>query len=111
MKFKHIFFDLDRTLWDFEINSHRTLEELFFYFQFKRKRRKRDRTILFGFIKSIMKNYGELYRVGKISQVDLRRERFQRTLAYFEIHDFALAEAIGDQYISICPQKRSIIST
>ena len=25
---KHIFFDLDRTLWDFEANSHETLLEL-----------------------------------------------------------------------------------
>ena len=26
---KHIFFDLDRTLWDFEKNSHETLLELY----------------------------------------------------------------------------------
>ena len=25
---KHIFFDLDRTLWDFESNSHKTLLQL-----------------------------------------------------------------------------------
>ena len=25
---KHIFFDLDRTLWDFETNSHETLLEI-----------------------------------------------------------------------------------
>ena len=32
MKFvlkKHIFFDLDRTLWDFETNSHETLLEIY----------------------------------------------------------------------------------
>ena len=28
MKYKHIFFDLDRTLWDFEENSNETLLEL-----------------------------------------------------------------------------------
>jgi len=107
MKFKHIFFDLDRTLWDFEINSHRTLEELFSTFNLKEKGVKESDNFI-----RIYKEYNEklwrLYRVGKISQVDLRRERFQRTLAYFEIHDFALAEAIGDQYISICPQKSQL---
>ena len=107
MKFKHIFFDLDRTLWDFEINSHRTLEELFCIFNLKEKGVKESDNFI-----RIYKEYNEklwrLYRVGKISQVDLRRERFQRTLAYFEIHDFALAEAIGDQYISICPQKSQL---
>ena len=29
MEFKHIFFDLDHTLWDFEKNSNLTFEELF----------------------------------------------------------------------------------
>ena len=29
---KHFFFDLDRTLWDFEKNSHSTLNELFIFF-------------------------------------------------------------------------------
>ena len=28
MNFKHIFFDLDRTLWDFEKNSIETLTEI-----------------------------------------------------------------------------------
>ena len=27
---KHIFFDLDRTLWDFEANSRETLTELYY---------------------------------------------------------------------------------
>ena len=29
MKYKHLFFDLDHTLWDFEANSRQTLEELY----------------------------------------------------------------------------------
>ena len=28
MRYRHIFFDLDRTLWDFETNSHATLLEI-----------------------------------------------------------------------------------
>mgnify|MGYP000075439166 CR=1 FL=1 len=28
-KYKHLFFDLDHTLWDFETNSEETLKELF----------------------------------------------------------------------------------
>ena len=30
MKYKHIFFDLDRTLWDFDTNMRLTLEEIFY---------------------------------------------------------------------------------
>src|SRR5882757_10121217 len=29
MQYKHLFFDLDHTLWDFEANSRLTLEELY----------------------------------------------------------------------------------
>ena len=29
MKYRHLFFDLDHTLWDFEANSRLTLEELY----------------------------------------------------------------------------------
>ena len=37
MKYKHIFFDLDRTLWDFEYNSHETLLELCKSYNLKEK--------------------------------------------------------------------------
>ena len=29
MQYKHLFFDLDHTLWDFEANSRQTLEEMY----------------------------------------------------------------------------------
>ena len=34
---KHVFFDLDRTLWDFEANSHETLLEICHYYNLKEK--------------------------------------------------------------------------
>ena len=107
MKFKHTFFDLDRTLWDFEINSHSTLKELFSIFNLKAKGVKKSDDFIRIYKEHNEKLWG-LYRVKKISQIDLRRERFQRTLADFGIHDFALAEAIGEQYISICPKKSQL---
>ena len=79
MKYKHIFFDLDRTLWDFEYNSHKTLLELYKSYNLKEKGVENS----LEFIK-IYKNHNyklwDLYRVDKISQKDLRRERFRRTL-------------------------------
>ena len=107
MKINHIFFDLDRTLWDFEINSHSTLEELFSVFNLKEKGIPNTDEFI-----SIYKAHNEklwgLYRVGKISQKDLRRERFQRALSDFGIIDSVLAEQIGEQYISICPKKNQL---
>ena len=37
MGYKNIFFDLDRTLWDFEANSNEALLDLCISFKFKEK--------------------------------------------------------------------------
>jgi len=36
-KYKHIFFDLDHTLWDFDTNARLTLEDLFEEYSLKDK--------------------------------------------------------------------------
>jgi len=107
MQVKHIFFDLDRTLWDFETNSHETLLELWTAYNLKEK----GITDYEGFIKNYKihnEQLWDLYRIDKISQKDLRRERFQRALADYNIIDIELAEQIGEQYISICPKKNQL---
>ena len=107
MKYKHIFFDLDRTLWDFEHNSYETLLELCKSYNLKEKGVENS----LEFIK-IYKTHNtklwDLYRVDKISQKDLRRERFQRTLSDFGINDFDLSEKIGEDYIQVCPRKTKL---
>ena len=104
---RHVFFDLDRTLWDFETNSHETLLELCNYYKLKEKG--------ISDYEDFIKNYKyhneklwDLYRLDEISQKDLRRERFQRTLADFGINDFNLSEKIGENYIIICPRKNKL---
>ena len=107
MKIKHIFFDLDRTLWDFEANSHSTLEELFSIFKLEEKGILNADEFIRVYKAHNEKLWG-LYRKGDISQKDLRRDRFQRTLSDFGIKDFPLAEEIGEQYISICSKKNQL---
>ena len=57
MKYKHIFFDLDRTLWDFETNSNKTLLQLINRFSLVRKELIPQKILLEG-IKFIMRDYG-----------------------------------------------------
>ncbi|MAR40349.1 MAG: noncanonical pyrimidine nucleotidase, YjjG family [Flavobacteriales bacterium] len=104
---KHIFFDLDRTLWDFESNSHETLLEICEKYDLK------NLGILnyIQFIKEykiINKKLWNLYRLDKISQKDLRRERFQQTLELYNIKNSNLSEKIGEDYIEICPRKTKL---
>ncbi len=104
MKYKHVFFDLDGTLWDFETNSHETLLELCHTYALNEKG-VIDYEEFIKIYKVHNAQLWDLYNVDKISQKDLRRERFQRALSDFGIDDFGLSEDIGESYISICPKK------
>jgi putative hydrolase of the HAD superfamily len=107
MKYKHIFFDLDRTLWDFEVNSHETLLELCDTYKLNEKGI-RDYEEFIKIYKSHNAELWDLYIDNKISQQDLRRERFQRTLIDFGVDDFILSENIGEDYIQVCPRKNRL---
>ena len=107
MRYSDIFFDLDRTLWDFETNSHETLLEICASYDLN----KRGISNYEEFIKIYKIHNSELwdlYSLDKISQNDLRRERFQRALADFGINDFQLSEDLGENYIEICPRKNKL---
>ena len=107
MKYNHIFFDLDGTLWDFETNSHETLLGLCHTYNLNKKGISDYEKFITAY-KIHNAKLWDLYNVDKISQKDLRRERFQRTLADFEIYDFSLSKNIGESYIEVCPRKNKL---
>lgn len=107
MKYKHIFFDLDRTLWDFDANSHETLLELCDTYKLNEKGIP-DYEEFINTYKAHNAELWDLYRVDQISQKDLRRERFQRALADFGVDNFILSENIGEDYIEVCPRKNKL---
>tara|TARA_B100001758_G_scaffold247943_1_gene268837 strand:- start:2345 stop:3037 length:693 start_codon:yes stop_codon:yes gene_type:complete len=107
MKYKHIFFDLDRTLWDFEKNSHKTLLQLIDRFSLVKKgidtpeefirRYKIHNEILWS-----------LYRKDEISKEELRGKRFLLTMQEYGINDLQLAEDFGSSYIDESPYKTEL---
>jgi len=106
-KYQHIFFDLDRTLWDFGKNSTETLTELFKRHQIG----ERTGVLEDDFIpkyKEINEDYWELYRQGKMSREELRNNRFGDTLNFFGLQDPLLAAKLGEEYIDLCPKKTNL---
>ncbi|HET8886490.1 MAG TPA: YjjG family noncanonical pyrimidine nucleotidase [Salinimicrobium sp.] len=102
---KHIFFDLDHTLWDFDKNS-----ELAFLSIFEKNKIRID---LLDFIKAynpINLKYWELYRNDQISQADLR---FYRLKECFDNLDFKVeAEMINilaEDYIEALPVNNHLL--
>jgi putative hydrolase of the HAD superfamily len=107
-RFKHIFFDLDRTLWDFESNSREELHEI--YEDFKLQQLGIPFSI--EFIR-VYKEFNEvcwdLYVKGQLNKEELRSKRFMDTLTYFGINNPNLAAAIGDRYVNHSPYRTVLI--
>lgn len=102
-KYQHIYFDLDRTLWDFDKNSVLAFKEIFSKYNLNN---------IFPDFNSFVCTYQKhnddlwaLYREGKIKKAKLRNERFLLTLEDFGIKDEKLAEKIGDEYVTISPMQ------
>ncbi len=101
-KYKHIFFDLDRTLWDFDASAAEAFSKIYEKFDLKKRgvasfeKFKQYYTLHNEFLWS-------LYREGKLEKEVLRGLRFRKTLEEFGIKDDALAEKIGDYYVEISP--------
>jgi len=105
-QYKNIYFDLDRTLWDFESNSKDTFIDIF---------DKYNLVDIFGDFDIFLNTYKKhndrlwkLYRVGQIKKALLRYKRFSLTLEEFGIKNDDLAQKIAKDYISISPTKKKL---
>lgn len=97
--YKHIYFDLDRTLWDFDMNAMDALTRVYEKFRLER--------YFSGpaeFIEIYHKHNDRLwdrYREGKIKKEMLRSLRFGLTLNEKKVKNQELAVLIGDEYLEI----------
>lgn len=105
--YKHIFFDLDHTLWDFDKNAEVALAEVFAAFNLKER-------ISEGF-ETFYKNYlihnallWDRYHKGFISAEDLKWKRMWRTLLDYKIGDDVLAKAMSQKFLEILPTKTEL---
>jgi putative hydrolase of the HAD superfamily len=100
---KHIFFDLDRTLWDFDRNSEVALRHIIESEGLIPQMESFER-----FHKVYIQQNAHLWKLygkGKIKKEELRYERFRAALRKFKIRDEALVRRIGDAYVEISPRQ------
>lgn len=107
MPYEHIFFDLDRTLWDFETNSHETLSELAHKYKLSEKGIDSVDEFIAGYIRINERMWDE-YRKGLIDKNTLSYDRFHEALGKYKITDRNLSENIGNDYIAISPLKTNL---
>ncbi len=107
MKYKHLFFDLDHTIWDFDKNAEETLHELFLTYQLK-KLGLHSADI---FISIYTQNNHELwaeYHNGSISKQHLRETRFKKTFTDLGLSPDLIPRNFEEDYVRICPTKTNL---
>ncbi len=107
-QYKHIFFDLDKTLWDFTANNKDTFIDLFEQFNLINKGVESPEIFQqkYNVHNDIL---WDLYRKGKVEKSFLSVERFRLTLNDFGIIDNLLAAGISSEYVRLSPLKTKLI--
>lgn len=104
MKYKHLFFDLDHTLWDFDANARMTLQQLHIDLRLPEKGiHDFDR-----FHKNYLAHNERLwaqYRTGHIKQDELRLKRMWLSLLDFNIDDRELALQMNELFLQLLPTR------
>lgn len=96
-KYTHLFFDLDRTLWDFETNAAEVLLEIYSKFGLKIYFKSFfDFSRAYHQINSVL---WEKYRIGEIPKDILRWKRFYDTLYQYNCDDIELSKKLGEVYV------------
>ena len=106
-KYRHLFFDLDHTLWDFEANAKETLQELCEVNALGEK----GVTDFEQFFKRYSYHNEQLwlrYTSGTIRQDELRWKRMWLCLLDFKIADEPLARSLAVQFLERLPNRKNL---
>ena len=107
MKYKHLFFDLDHTLWDFDTNAKLTLWELYETLALKNRGVDDFEKFYHNYLEHNHKLWAR-YRKGLIKQAELRVKRMRLTLLDFKIGDEVLAEKMSRQFLELLPTRTTL---
>ena len=106
MKYQHIFFDIDRTLWDFDKNSEKTLEQLYRDFGLQ------STFGSFLFFKDRYEYHNKklwiAYYQKKNKKEELSYRRFYLTLKEAGINDLEISKKIAREFIELSPLQTEI---
>jgi len=104
MEIKHIFFDLDHTLWDFEANSDIAFETIF-----KKHSVGVNLQFFLNNYRGINHSYWKLYREEKITKDELRIGRLKDTFIKVNYRaDNKLIESLSVDYIEVLPNNNKL---
>lgn len=108
IEYRHLFFDLDHTLWDFDANAKLTLQELYETEKLKEEGVEDFELFYHNYLKHNQMLWGR-YRRGLIHQSELRVKRMRLTLLDFKIGNDPLAETLSKKFLQILPSRNLLL--
>lgn len=107
MKYRHLFFDLDHTLWDFETNAKETLATLYANNGLE-GRGIPDFEAFFSRYSYHNERLWDRYTKGFIKQDELRWKRMWLAMLDFKLADEPLARAMSVQFLDHLPMRKNL---
>lgn len=102
-KYRHVFLDFDRTLWDFDAAAEAAFEHLMDMHHLRELGIPSAKEF-YAIYHPINEELWTLYRADKISKEELSLERFVRPLMHYGIDDKDLAQRLSNDYVKISPR-------
>jgi len=107
MKYKHLFFDLDHTLWDFEANAKATLQELYELHDLS-QRGIPNFSDFFERYSYHNTRLWDKFTKGTIRQEELKWKRMWLALLDFKLADEQLSKRLSVQFLEMLPLKNNL---
>ena len=104
---KHIFFDLDHTIWDFDRNAEETLMELYQHYKLDELGLSSAEEFILNYTLNNHALWAD-YHLGKISKDILRAERFKRTFVQMGILPELVPMQFEEDYVRLSPTKTNL---
>jgi len=105
--YRHIFFDLDHTLWDFTTNSRATLAELHVEFGLEAAGIPSAGELV-SVYEEVNKELWGQYERGHLPKEVMRVLRFRTTLLHFGVQERGLAATLSHEYLERCPRRTAL---
>lgn len=104
--YKHLLFDLDRTIWDFETNAKEAVFEIYKHFHLKNFAP--SFTDFYAQYQAVNEKMWEAYRNGNITKQNLADTRFHRTFLEFGYDKPENGKQAGKMYLEISGTKTNL---
>lgn len=104
---KHIFFDLDHTIWDFDRNAEETLMALYQHYKLDELGLSSAEEFILNYTLNNHALWAD-YHLGKITKELLRAERFKRTFIQMGILPELVPMQFEEDYVRLSPTKTNL---